>query len=277
MKKIIFVLIAVIFVVSSVYAAGTHTFGPQDLADNATAVTGTNAVKAVTPAALTARLRAPGPIGGTTPDAGAFSTLSASGTVSGNGFTAYMASPPTIGTTTPAIGAFTSVSASSPRPTAGSGTGITAGDAGSLRTQVYKITLAKENFLTNGVTHDVTIATFPAKTIFHRVLANVTEAFICADNCTTSTLSATLGLTAGGVEFLESFDLDAAIAVFGDADAEIGSAMDAASNTPGGYVNWAGTTMVMRATSGTGAWGNAVNTHLSAGSVTFYVLYSILP
>jgi hypothetical protein len=53
----------------------------------------------------------PPPIGGTTPAAGAFTTLSASNTVSGGGFTSLFASPPAIGGTTPAAGSFTTLSA----------------------------------------------------------------------------------------------------------------------------------------------------------------------
>lgn len=49
-------------------------------------------------------------IGVTTAAAGAFTTLSASSTVSGTGFSTYLASPPAIGGTAPAAGAFTSLS-----------------------------------------------------------------------------------------------------------------------------------------------------------------------
>ena len=48
-------------------------------------------------------------IGATTADTGAFTTLSASSTVSGTGFSTYLASPPAIGGTAPAAGAFTGV------------------------------------------------------------------------------------------------------------------------------------------------------------------------
>ena len=54
-----------------------------------------------------------GPVGTTTAAAGAFTTLSASGTVSGTGFSNYLASPPAIGGTTAAAGSFTTLSASS--------------------------------------------------------------------------------------------------------------------------------------------------------------------
>lgn len=49
------------------------------------------------------------PIGGSTAAAGAFTSLSASGTVSGSGFSTYLASPPAIGGTAPAAGSFTAV------------------------------------------------------------------------------------------------------------------------------------------------------------------------
>jgi hypothetical protein len=54
---------------------------------------------------------APGTIGSGTPNTGAFTTLSASSTVSGTGFSNYLASPPAIGGTTPSTGAFTTVTA----------------------------------------------------------------------------------------------------------------------------------------------------------------------
>ena len=56
---------------------------------------------------------APPTIGNTTPNAGAFTTLSASSTVSGTGFTNYFAAPPTIGNTTPNAGTFTALVATS--------------------------------------------------------------------------------------------------------------------------------------------------------------------
>jgi hypothetical protein len=47
------------------------------------------------------------PIGGTTPNPGSFTTLSASGTISGTGFSTFLNAPPTIGVTTPNVGSFT--------------------------------------------------------------------------------------------------------------------------------------------------------------------------
>jgi hypothetical protein len=54
-----------------------------------------------------------GPIGTTTAAAGAFTTLSASSTVSGTGFSNYLASPPAIGGTAAAAGSFTTLTTSS--------------------------------------------------------------------------------------------------------------------------------------------------------------------
>ena len=51
-------------------------------------------------------------IGNVTPGTGAFTTLSASSTVSGAGFSTYLASPPAIGGTAASTGAFTTLSAS---------------------------------------------------------------------------------------------------------------------------------------------------------------------
>ena len=48
-------------------------------------------------------------IGATTAGTGAFTTLSASSTVSGAGFSTYLAAPPAIGSTTPNTGSFTSI------------------------------------------------------------------------------------------------------------------------------------------------------------------------
>lgn len=71
------------------------------------AVDGTGLLSATAPS-----LTAPGPIGSVTPSTGAFTTLSASSTVSGAGFSTYLASPPAIGGTAPAAGSFTTLTTS---------------------------------------------------------------------------------------------------------------------------------------------------------------------
>jgi hypothetical protein len=62
-------------------------------------------------------------VGATTVSTGAFTTLSASSTVSGTGFGTYFASPPAIGGTTAAAGAFTTLSATTPIALSSGGTG----------------------------------------------------------------------------------------------------------------------------------------------------------
>lgn len=56
-------------------------------------------------------LPSPPPIGNVTPNTGAFTSLTASGTVSGTGFVSLFASPPPIGSSVRASGAFTTLSA----------------------------------------------------------------------------------------------------------------------------------------------------------------------
>lgn len=53
------------------------------------------------------------PVGDVTPSTAAFTTLSASSTVSGTGFSTYLASPPAIGATAPSTGKFTTIQATS--------------------------------------------------------------------------------------------------------------------------------------------------------------------
>ena len=60
-------------------------------------------------------LSSPPAIGSTAASTGAFTTLSASSTVSGTGFSTYLASPPAIGGTTPAAGTFTTLTAQTER------------------------------------------------------------------------------------------------------------------------------------------------------------------
>lgn len=67
-----------------------------------TPILGTPQSGTVTNLTGTASININGTVGATTPAAGAFTTLSASSTVSGTGFSAYLASPPAIGGTTPA-------------------------------------------------------------------------------------------------------------------------------------------------------------------------------
>jgi hypothetical protein len=68
---------------------------------------GTPSAGTVTNLTGTASININGTVGATTASTGAFTTLSASSTVSGTGFTTYLASPPAIGGTAAAAGTFT--------------------------------------------------------------------------------------------------------------------------------------------------------------------------
>ena len=81
-----------------------------------------------------------GTVGATTPNTGAFTTLSASSTVSGTGFSTYLASPPAIGGSTAAAGAFTSLSASGAFSANGGATlGDASGDALTINSSAVSI------------------------------------------------------------------------------------------------------------------------------------------
>lgn len=164
--------------------------------------------------------------------------------------------------------------------TPGSGTGITVNDAGELKAQVYQVTVASTAFVCAAVTCDVTLGTLPAKTFVTHALADVTQVLACTATCTSSTLSMVVGKTAGGSQYLASFDADAAAAQFGDATAELGASLtEATIPTPiGDLASWSTTTaVVLRLTSGTGNIGNGSVTNLSQGSVTFYITTVRMP
>lgn len=158
--------------------------------------------------------------------------------------------------------------------TATAATGTTVGYNGALRTSMYKVTVASTAFTCAATTCDVTIGTLPAKTWIVHALADVTQTFACTGTCTSSTLSMTLGSSAGGTQYLVSFDADAATAQFGDAAAELGASLTEATipTAIGALGSWSTTSpLSLRLTSGTGNIGDGAATNLSQGAVTFYV------
>jgi hypothetical protein len=163
--------------------------------------------------------------------------------------------------------------------TAGSGTGVTVNTGGLLAHQVYKLTVTSAQFIAAAVTADFTVATLPAKTILNAIYVDETVAFACAAVCTSSTLSFTVGSSAGDNGLIVSQDADAAAAVFGDADAELGTDINRASAIQGGFLgSWTTTTPVtMRLTSGTGNIGDGAVTNLSQGTLVFYLVTERLP
>lgn len=90
-------------------------------------------------------------VGASTPSTGAFTTLSASSTVSGTGFSTYLASPPAIGGTTPAAGAFTTLSATGDGTFSGTGqvklpVGTTAQRSGTPATGMFRFNSTTASF-----------------------------------------------------------------------------------------------------------------------------------
>lgn len=163
--------------------------------------------------------------------------------------------------------------------TAASGTGVTVNNTGDVRRLVYKVTVGYAAFITAGTTHDVTLATLPAKTRLVGIYADLTTTFACKVTCTTGTLSMTAGKSAGGNEYVVSFDADNAAAVFGDADVELGTSINAAGRIQDADLpSWSSTTTVQaRMTSGTGNLGTGTASNLSQGSITFYLITEVLP
>jgi hypothetical protein len=97
-----------------VYGNGTGAMTASTTIPN-TAITGlgTMSTQAASAVAITGGTINGTSVGASTASTGAFTTLSASSTVSGAGFTAWAASPPAIGSTAANSGAFTTLSASS--------------------------------------------------------------------------------------------------------------------------------------------------------------------
>lgn len=95
----------------------------------------------------------PGTIGSTTPNTGAFTTLSASGTVSGAGFTARFADPGPIGSTTPSTIAGTTGTFSNGLDLTGSVVaGYAAGSGGTVTQATDKFTTVVLNKPTGRIT-----------------------------------------------------------------------------------------------------------------------------
>lgn len=99
-----------------------------------TATAGDNDTSIATTAFVQTMPAAPPPIGNTTPNTGAFTTLAASSTVSGAGFTARLATPGPIGNTTASTGAFTTLAASSTVSGAGFDAYLASGKPGAFST-----------------------------------------------------------------------------------------------------------------------------------------------
>ena len=152
-----------------------------------------------------------------------------------------------------------------PAITAGSGTGVTVNDVGSIRRLVYKVTTAFGAYSAGAKTGDVTLCTLPAKTKVTGIYADTTAAYTGGGE---SAATLKVGLTAGAAEVLAVHDVFAGAVTKGLADADLGTSMVRSAQIQGGMLpSWtATTTLVARLTTTT----NNTST-LTTGSTTFYV------
>jgi hypothetical protein len=147
-----------------------------------------------------------GTVGAGTPTTGAFTTLSASSTVSGSGFSTYLASPPAIGGTAAAAGSFTTLSASSTVSGTGFSTylasppaiGGTAAAAGSFTTLSASGALTYGGVtLTAAVTGTGKMVLDTSPTVNNPTVTNYVESVVAIGTVTSSN---TLSLTNGTVQ-----------------------------------------------------------------------------
>ncbi len=152
-----------------------------------------------------------------------------------------------------------------PAITVGSGTGLTVNDAGSIRHEIYKVTLDYTGLSAAATTAKHTIATLPAGMKIVGVIADTTTKYIGG---AISAVTLAVGVDSGNVdEFIEEHDVFAAAIVVGDADVDLGSGLIAATMVSGGYIDWASTTVVSAIIVSTSADTDA----LTQGSTTYYL------
>lgn len=147
-----------------------------------------------------------------------------------------------------------------PKVTAGGGTVV---HNGALKGTQIKVTMTFTNFSDAAAFKDLTICTVPAGYRIVGVRANTTTKFIGG---TVATATLTMGISAGGAEFILSHDVFAAAIIKGDADADLGTSINRANAIQGGYPTGASAATVQcRLTV------NTTTDQLTQGSVTFTV------
>lgn len=158
-----------------------------------------------------------------------------------------------------------------PLITAGSGTGLTVNNVGSVRRLTYKVTTTFAAFAAAATTGDKALCVLPAKTRVTACYADTTQKYI-GGNISAATLR--LGISAGGVEVIASHDVFANPITKGLADADMGTSMTRAAQIQGAYTPsfTANTTLTARITT------TSNNTNvLTQGSTTWYLETEVLP
>ena len=158
-----------------------------------------------------------------------------------------------------------------PSITPGSGTGITLNSSGNLNRLIYKITVTNAALSAAAHTADVTIGTLPAKTRLVGIIADVTQTFSGGGE-TVATM--TCGKSAGGNQYLVSFDVFTGVITRGLADGDLGTSINRASAVQGGDLpSFSGTTAIQCRLSTT----TNNTSSLVQGSVTFYLQTELMP
>lgn len=153
-----------------------------------------------------------------------------------------------------------------------SATGVTVLEKGAVRhlCHVVKVDYTAVNG-TAGTTADVTLWTLPAGFLLQRVIVDVTTVFAGGS---ISDCDVTVGSSAGGNQYLLSFDVDTAAIVAGDVVAEIGAGLVDATRADLTVSSnaMAATTLQCRFTSA-----GANLTDLTGGSMRVYIIGVQLP
>lgn len=157
------------------------------------------------------------------------------------------------------------VEATDTQVTAGSGTGVTVVDQGSLRNQVYVVTVDYTALSAAATSATKVIGTLPAGAKIVGMIADTTTEYTGG---TTSAGTLIVGISGGDTDaFLASHDIFTAAIVAGDADAELGASIIRSAAVSGGYINWSATTDILVTLALTGD--NTEN--LTQGSTTYYI------
>lgn len=102
------------------------------------------------------------------------------------------------------------------------GTGISTLETGVMPTICHKVRVDFNACTAAATTQDMTLWTAPAGFIVERVLAKVNTVFAGA---AITDVDVTVGSSAGGAEYLASFDVDTAAVLAGDVIAEVGAGL----------------------------------------------------
>lgn len=153
----------------------------------------------------------------------------------------------------------------------GAGTGVTVNETGQVARTVYKVTALYTAFTAAVTTADKTLATLPARTQLQRIYVDVTTRF-GGGGATAATM--TCGKSAGGHEYLTSFDVLSGTITRGLADSDLGTSINRANAIQGGDLpSWSGATPVQcRLTTR-----SAPTRALTQGALTMYLVTEALP